>query len=184
MERGLSGLIIVIFLGWDCLGRPRRETFQNFKRAELNLPRNGLRVSRKNATRSSQSFRGTSGGSRCVLRTLTGRATSRAPRTTHPVCSATSAPPRSGTYSLLYPLTPNFAIARALSSTTDLRRKLLSVSRITCLVVFIWLRGPRHPCARFSGDLLEFTLEVCGAFELVSGLAAHYIAKLRPFCGL
>ena len=57
MERGLSGLIIVISSdqGQDRLGQSRGEAFQSFKSAELDLPRNGLRVSRENAPRSSQS---------------------------------------------------------------------------------------------------------------------------------
>ena len=52
MERGLSRLIIVIS---SDQGQSRGEPFQSFKSAELDLPRNGLRVSRENAPRSSQS---------------------------------------------------------------------------------------------------------------------------------
>ena len=72
------------------------------------------------------------------------------------------------------PLTPSSVIARVLSSTTDLRRKLLSIFRTTSLVVFIFLRGPRHPCAHFSGDLLELTLEVRGAFEPIGTCCTLY----------
>ena len=52
MERGLSGLIIVIS---SDQGQSRGEASQSFKSAELDLPRNGLCVSRGNAPRSSQS---------------------------------------------------------------------------------------------------------------------------------
>ena len=163
MERGLSGLIIVISScqGQDRLRRSRGEAFQSFKSAELDLPRNGLRISCENAPRQSKSFRGTSGGS--------GRATGSKPPPGRPGQHTPHAPPpqlrlgQASIPSLTYSLQASQSPEQALQSTSVAS----SFRPFESLVVFVCLRSPCHPFAHFSGDRLEFTLEVCGAFESI-----------------